>query len=48
MIICVNSFSYTEGYNDKFAYPLSNSFDNADDIIQFLMEFLSYIVFSKK
>ena len=33
---------YTEGYNDKFAYPLSNCFSNADDIIQLFMEFLSY------
>lgn len=33
---------YTEGYNDKFAYPLPNCFNNADDIIQLFMEFLSY------
>lgn len=33
---------YTEGYNDKFAYPLPNCFSNADDIIQLFMEFLSY------
>lgn len=39
---------YTEGYNDKFAYPLPDSFDNADDIIQFFMEFLSHIFFKKK
>lgn len=33
---------YTEGYKDKFAYPLPSSFGNADDIIQLFMEFLSY------
>lgn len=33
---------YTEGYYNKFAYPLPDSFSDTDDIIQLFMEFLSY------
>ncbi|MDR3244746.1 MAG: hypothetical protein LBT79_08380 [Elusimicrobiota bacterium] len=41
-IPCPHIHLYKEGFNDKWAYPLPNTFSNTNDILKTLDEFMNY------